>query len=75
VVLTDRVMDHGIERVLADLSPMREKLLLVLQPATPFGAVTRTVARADLERFLATSVRAGFEVRVLPQVHKQLQVP
>jgi len=75
VVLTDRVTDLGIERVLADLSPVREKMLLVLQPVTPFGAITRTVARADLERYLATAVRAGFDVRVLPQVHKTLQVP
>jgi 7-carboxy-7-deazaguanine synthase len=75
VVLTDRVLDPGIEQVLTDLASVREKVLLVLQPATPFGAVTRTVARADLERFLAMAVRAGFEVRVLPQVHKTLQLP
>lgn len=75
IVLTDRVTDPGIEQALADLSPLREKIVLVLQPVTPFGAVTRSVARADLERFLAAAVRQQFDVRVLPQVHKILQVP
>jgi hypothetical protein len=42
---------------------------------TPFGAATRLLPRVDLERFLATAVRARFDVRVLPQVHKQLQLP
>jgi organic radical activating enzyme len=42
---------------------------------TPFGAVTRTLPRAELERFTAMALRARFDVRVLPQVHKTLQVP
>lgn len=75
VVLTDRVGDASFERALADLLPVRDKILLVLQPVTPFGAVTKTLPRADLARFLATAQRAQFDVRVLPQVHKVLQVP
>jgi organic radical activating enzyme len=74
-VLTDKVGDASFERALADLEGLKEKLLLVLQPATPFGAVTRTVARPELERFLALAVKKQFDVRVLPQVHKQLQLP
>ncbi|MFY9344629.1 MAG: 7-carboxy-7-deazaguanine synthase QueE [Planctomycetota bacterium] len=75
VVLTDRVGDASLEQALADLQPVRDKIVLVLQPVTPFGAVTRTVARDDLRRFVDTAVRAQFQVRVLPQVHKVLQVP
>jgi 7-carboxy-7-deazaguanine synthase len=75
VVLTDKVLDPEFELALADLAPVREKILLVLQPVTPFGAATKVLPRADLERFTATAVRAGFDVRVLPQVHKALQVP
>ncbi|MBX3461746.1 MAG: 7-carboxy-7-deazaguanine synthase QueE [Planctomycetes bacterium] len=75
VVLTDRVLDPSFERALEDLLPLRERILLVLQPATPFGAVRASIARPDLERFVAAAQRAQFDVRVLPQVHKALQVP
>lgn len=75
IVLTDKVGDASVEAAFAELAPVREKILLILQPVTPFGAVTRTVARPELERFTAMAVRAGFDVRVMPQVHKVLQVP
>lgn len=75
LVLTDKTGDASVEQALADLAPVREKILLVLQPATPFGAVARSVARLDLMRFLALAQRLQFDVRVLPQVHKSLQVP
>lgn len=75
IVLTDKTGDAAVEQALADLAPLREKILLVLQPVTPFGAVAKTVARLDLMRYLALAQRAGFDVRVLPQVHKSLQVP
>jgi organic radical activating enzyme len=75
IVLTDRVTDPSFEQALEDLAPLREKILLVLQPVTPFGAVVRSIARADLERFAAAATRLQFDVRVLPQVHKILQVP
>jgi organic radical activating enzyme len=75
IVLTDKTGDVAVERALADLAPVREKILLVLQPVTPFGAVAKTVARLDLMRYLAMAQRAGFDARVLPQVHKSLQVP
>lgn len=75
IVLTDKTGDAAVERALADLAPVREKILLVLQPVTPFGAVQKTVARLDLMRYLAMAQRAQFDVRVLPQTHKQLQVP
>ncbi|MBL8727818.1 MAG: 7-carboxy-7-deazaguanine synthase QueE [Planctomycetes bacterium] len=75
IVLTDRVLDPSFETALADLGPVRERILLVLQPVTPFGAVRTPIARSELERFVATAQRAQFDVRVLPQVHKTLQLP
>lgn len=75
IVLTDKVLDPSLERALEELSPLREKILLVLQPVTPFGAATKPLGRAELERFTAAAVRAQFDVRVLPQVHKALHLP
>jgi organic radical activating enzyme len=75
IVLTPAVTDASLEQSFADLLPLREKILLVLQPVTPFGAVARPLPRPELERYAASAVRAGFDVRVLPQVHKALQVP
>ncbi len=75
IVLTDRTTDASLEQAYAELGPVRDKILLVLQPVTPFGAVTKSVARVDLQRYLAMALRLQFDVRVLPQVHKVLQVP
>ena len=75
IVLTDKVGDASLETALGDLEPLRDKIVLVLQPVTPFGAATKPVTRPDLERFLALAVRRQFDVRVLPQVHKALQIP
>lgn len=75
IVLTDRVQDPSFERALETLQPVRDKVLLVLQPVTPFGAVHRGLPAKDLERFVATAARLGFDLRVLPQTHKQLGLP
>jgi organic radical activating enzyme len=75
IVLTDRVGDASLEQAFTELAPVRDKIVLVLQPVTPFGAVTKPLPRADLLRHLAAAQRAKFDVRVLPQVHKALQVP
>ena len=75
IVVTAAVGDASFERALADFAPLREKILLVLQPVTPFGAVTKPVDRQELERFTHLAMRASFDLRVLPQVHKTLQIP
>lgn len=75
IVLTDRVLDPSFERALGELQPLCERIVLVLQPVTPFGPVRASVARPDLERFVAAAQRARFDVRVLPQVHKTLALP
>ncbi|MCB9887703.1 MAG: 7-carboxy-7-deazaguanine synthase QueE [Planctomycetes bacterium] len=75
IVLTPAVTDPSLELALTELAPLREKIVLVLQPVTPFGAVTRPLTRDDLQRHAAAALRAGFDVRVLPQTHKVLQLP
>lgn len=75
IVLTDRVQDQNFEQALEQLVPVRDKILLMLQPVTPFGPVKRTLPASDLERFVATAVRHKFDVRVVPQTHKVLNLP
>lgn len=75
MVLTDAVQDPSFEQALEQLVPVRDKVLLVLQPVTPFGAVKRQLKAADLERLVATAVRCKFDVRVVPQTHKTMNLP
>lgn len=75
IVLTDRVLDPSFEQALEQLLPVRDKILLVLQPVTPFGAVNRNLPARDLERYVATAVRHKFDVRVVPQTHKLMNLP
>lgn len=75
LVLTNGVTDRAFTTALDRLGVVREAILLVLQPVTPHGGVLDPLRPAVLERRLAEAVAAGFPVRVLPQVHKALQVP
>jgi len=75
LVLTDAVTDAAVERALERLAPVRQQVQLILQPVTPFGAIERSASPADLVGVLQMAVAAGFEVRLLPQVHKMLQLP
>ena len=62
------------ERALEQLHGLRSKVLLVLQPVTPFGACKRPLPARDLERFVVAAARAEFDVRVVPQTHKALNL-
>ena len=75
IVLTDRVQDPSFEQALEQLLPVRDKILMILQPVTPFGPVKRALPASDLERFVATAVRHNYDVRVVPQTHKILNLP
>ena len=75
IVLTDRVQDPSLEQALENLVPVRDKVQLVLQPVTPFGAVKRPLPARDLERFVALAARHKFDVRVVPQTHKTMNLP
>ena len=73
-MLTADVDAAEVSRALAELAPLRERMLLVLQPVTPFGAVGDGLPTAKLERYCAEAARAGFDFRVLPQLHPALGV-
>jgi 7-carboxy-7-deazaguanine synthase len=75
LVLTPAVTDGVVRDALADLAHLRQQVLLILQPVTPFGAVTAPPAREGVARWLDLAIAAGFAVRVLPQLHRVLGVP
>jgi organic radical activating enzyme len=75
IVLTADVSEVSFARALRVLAPFAGTILLVLQPVTPFGAVTTAMPGSRLQDCLARAQAAGFNVRVLPQVHKALHVP
>ena len=69
LVLTKGARTRSFRRALADLAPWRKGILLVLQPVTAFGG-EEPPSRGWLGECLASARGAGFEARVLPQVHK-----
>ena len=73
-MLTDGVSDVSFERALEQLHGLRNKVVLLLQPVTPFGACKRPLPPSELARFVATAARAEFDVRVIPQTHKALNL-
>lgn len=75
LVLTPGVRDEEFAQALARLRPLRDRVLLVLQPVTPFGAEPAPLPAARLFDLLLRAQSAGFDARVLPQVHKTLLVP
>lgn len=75
LVLTPSVADASFAAALSDLAPFRADVLLVLQPVTPYAAEARATDPDALARWSHLALAAGFEVRVLPQVHKILAVP
>lgn len=75
IVVTPGVRDDSLDRALQRLQPFRQKIVLVLQPVTPFGQETRPLPPKDLERLASLPARQGFDLRVLPQAHKALQLP
>ena len=74
IALAPEVSDVRYERALEQLQALSGKVLLVLQPVTPFDVGKRALPVRDLERWVATAARSGFDVRVLPAVHKLLNV-
>jgi organic radical activating enzyme len=75
IVLTAGATEASLNRALTRLQPLRARILLVLQPVTPCLRETEPLPAAALERAIDLAVTAGFDLRVLPQVHKLLQVP
>lgn len=75
MVLTGACGPDAIAAALRRLQPFRHRLLLVLQPVTPCGAVTAPVAGTALAAAARQAGELGFDCRVIPQTHKILGVP
>lgn len=56
------------------LAPLRQRLLLFLQPVTPQPATPLALPRPVLEARARAAREAGFTLRVLPQLHPLLGV-
>ena len=75
IVLTPRCSDASFDLALQRLARVRDDVVLVLQPVTPCLQETERLPQPRLTELLARAEAEGFCVRVLPQVHKALQVP
>jgi 7-carboxy-7-deazaguanine synthase len=75
VVLTASVADASLVRALDRLLPLRDRILLVLQPVTPCLREQKPLPAARLTSAIALAEQRGFAARTLPQTHKMLQVP
>lgn len=74
LVVPRGVVAASVQRALEGLLPWRSALLLIVQPVTPFGAVTEAPTAAELAQVVAGARERGFAVRVIPQTHKVLGV-
>jgi 7-carboxy-7-deazaguanine synthase len=74
LVLTADVTLDAVRDAVSRLHPHRVRVLLILQPVTPFGAVTSRAPTALVAAAHRHASAEGFDVRVVPQVHKQLGV-
>ncbi|MCB9870808.1 MAG: 7-carboxy-7-deazaguanine synthase QueE [Planctomycetes bacterium] len=72
LVLTAAFDESALADAWERLRTFRERIVVVLQPVTPFGAATRRCPPERVARVSAAARRAGFAVRVLPQVHPVL---
>ncbi|MEC7584459.1 MAG: 7-carboxy-7-deazaguanine synthase QueE [Planctomycetota bacterium] len=71
-VLTAGLDAAVVGDALDDLAHLSEKIVLVLQPVTPFGAETEPLPAEELARHVAAARSRGFRLLVLPQVHRHL---
>ncbi|GAB4150438.1 MAG: 7-carboxy-7-deazaguanine synthase QueE [Planctomycetota bacterium] len=79
IVLMPGLPASEFEQALERLRPWRRHLLLVVQPWTPQPSGTERgelrVPFGEAEHLAGLAARAGFEVRILPQVHPLLGAP
>lgn len=75
IVLTPGLAEPSYLRALAALAPFGERILVILQPVTPYGEVTASAPPQTVLRCAQRAAAAGLPFRVLPQVHKALGMP
>ena len=72
IVLTQTVTQEEVEQAFRNLHPFREGLTLVLQPVTPAHLEKGKLNQIFLKQLWWKAMDHGFEIRVLPQIHKQM---
>ncbi len=74
IVLTDAATDEELEQAFALIASVDAGCPLFLQPVTPRGGA-RPPRGIDLMRFRAMATRSLRDVRIMPQIHKLLNLP
>jgi hypothetical protein len=72
VVLTADHETGSFRAMLEALAPFRARLLLVLQPVTPQRDAPTALPQALLHERADEAACAGFDFRILPQMHPLL---
>ncbi|MCA8971574.1 MAG: 7-carboxy-7-deazaguanine synthase QueE [Planctomycetes bacterium] len=72
VVLTDAIVDRVWHTMLERLRPFGRDFVLILQPVTPTPNEQRRLPAVRLLAMLKSALDAGFDARVLPQIHPLL---
>lgn len=75
IVVTPSSTDESVVGAFEQLAGWRRNILLILQPVTPFGVVTEAVPPVRLRSLATLAADAGFDFRVLPQVHPAMGLP
>ncbi|MEI8175280.1 MAG: 7-carboxy-7-deazaguanine synthase QueE [Candidatus Omnitrophota bacterium] len=72
VVVTDATTEDEIGKASALINDIDFRIPLVLQPVTPANRIRKKVPAARLLRFQSAAKKILHDVRIIPQVHKQL---
>lgn len=74
-VVTSRTKKGDIEKAVSFVKKVGKDIPLIIQPATPVGAIDSVIDKGMLVNFLDIGVRRKLEnIRVIPQIHKMLDV-
>ena len=74
LVITPEVTIQSVEAAFADLKPWRDRILIVVQPASLAGTVVKAPTASALAEIVARARAHGFATRMIPQTHKLLGV-
>ena len=74
LVVTPRMADAELDAAVDAIAQVSRAIPLILQPVTPMGAETQTVAPARMIELHARASRRLEEVRVIPQTHKMMNL-
>jgi len=74
-VVSPNTSDLEFEQMCARIARIDPSVLLVVQPATPHGRMREAITAQRLMDFLRLAQAQLSDVRLIPQVHKILQMP